>query len=160
MCWWISRATNFKNACCDNYHDDNSRGTESVHFLRARSVTHIFGKGQESLVSFPYFSSHFLSHCRSSEARVITIVTAAGVRLSPSNLANPFVASRKRVSLTNGCHRRTSSRPLPVPANVLTLSAGFVRILTDKIYTKKRKQEKNPTSLLNELTRADICEAT
>lgn len=158
ICWWISRATNFKNACCDNYHD-NSRGTELVHFLRAWSIMHVFGKGrqakQESLVSFISGATFFLIAVH-RKPRAIAIVTAAGVRLSPRNLANPFVASRKRTSLTNGCHRRTPSRPLPVSANVLTLSVGSVRILTDKIYMKKRRQEKNPTSLLNELTRADM----
>lgn len=37
-----SRAANFKNMCCDNYHDDGSRGTGSVYFLRARKVLHTY----------------------------------------------------------------------------------------------------------------------
>lgn len=83
-------ACSFKNTCRDNYHDDNSRGTGSVYFLRARSVTHVFGKGsrrarQKSLV---YFSAHFLSHRRSSEVRATVIVTAGRCsRLSRRNLA-------------------------------------------------------------------------
>lgn len=139
-------ACSFKNTCCDNYHDDNSRGTGSLYFLRARSVTHVFGKGrrarQKSLVSFILAVFHFLSHRRSSEARATAAVTTAGVQPSLTKKSrNPFIASRKRASLTNGCHWRTPPpRLLPVPANVLTLSAGSVRILADKIYTKRKKK--------------------
>lgn len=112
----------------------------------AREVLHArIWKGLPSetgVARFLYFSSYFLSHCRSSEVRATVIVATAGVRLSPRNLAIRSSHHESAPPLTNSCHRRTPPRLLPVPANVLTLSAGSVRILADKIYTKKRRRGK------------------
>lgn len=122
----------------------------------ARSVTHCIWKGPPSateVTCFFYFSSHFLSHRRSSEVRATVIVTAAGNSASHREISQSVHPITKARLVDE---RLSPPRPLSVPANVLTLSTGSVRILADKIYTKKRRQKKNPTSLPNELTRADI----
>ncbi|KYN42829.1 hypothetical protein ALC56_02631 [Trachymyrmex septentrionalis] len=72
-------------------------------------------------------------------ARRITKARLVDERLSPANAIHDHYLSQ-----------RTFSHSQLDPY-------GF---LTDKIYVKKKETRKNPTSLLNELTRADICEAT
>lgn len=124
---------------------------------RARNVTRAY------LVSFiSALASFLIAIHRKQGLPHADSYPAAGVRPFAKSRSPRFAASREleraRIALAD---ERLSPRPLPVPANVLTLPSRIrTDPLADKIYTKKRKVrgKKEPTSLLNGLTRADVCE--